>query len=457
MTKPDRIRRDGPVMVRIACLVALLLVAGVQLGLGAEKELSFHEALRAALDGNHEIRALRNVLSASGAEIGMARGRLLPKVGFEERATHTNNPTGVFSAKLNQERFSQTDFAIKDLNNPPATTDFQTLLTIEQPILAMDSFVGFAMAKKEHAAMRKEYDRKREEIVFKVAQTCLRMRTAREQTGVARKGLEDAREHARIAEARYRNEVGNYSEVLRARTATAEAEAQLVSREKELLVEKRWLGFLIGVAEPVAIDGPVVEVPLRSIEQYVGAALSRNDIRALEMRHQAAGDGVRRAQALYLPTVGVGGAYQFNDHETPFGSEGGSWRVAAVLRWDIFDGMNRQFEKMKAVSVAAETADRLTGLKRLASFRIHEAYLAIEEVRKREDLARSALMTAEEGKRLVKARFANSLSPFSDLLDVQLQLDRARAGVVTSEDAYQAAILQLSYESGTILGDLEVD
>jgi len=98
----------------------------------------------------------------------------------------------------------------------------------------------------------------------------------------------------------------------------------------------------------------------------------------------------------------------------------------AVLRWDLFDGTRREFERKKAHYQATEAGEQVNGLKQMVSFKIQEAFLTVEESRKHIELARAALETAEEGQRLVKGRFDNSLAPLTDLLSVQLNLDQAR-------------------------------
>jgi outer membrane protein TolC len=129
----------------------------------------------------------------------------------------------------------------------------------------------------------------------------------------------------------------------------------------------------------------------------------------------------------------------------------------ATLRWDFFDGANRESKRKKAHYQAAETAEQLNGLKRFISFKITEAYLAVDEAGKNADLSRSTVQTAEEGRRLVKARFENSLAPLVDLLDVQLSLDQARANLVLRENEFRLAVIRLSYESGTIIQDLNLE
>jgi outer membrane protein TolC len=146
-----------------------------------------------------------------------------------------------------------------------------------------------------------------------------------------------------------------------------------------------------------------------------------------------------------------------NDRSRIMGAEGESWWLMASLKWELFDGMSREYEKSKARFRLAETEEQLQELKKIVSFRVLEAYLGVEEAQKNAELSKAALATAEEGQRLVKSRFNNSLAPLIDLLDVQVSLDGARANVVMKENQYQLAIARLAYESGTIGQDINPD
>lgn len=440
------------------CIVVTLLLSAFSVTTVYGEELvTLRDAVRMAMDDNHELRALKNSLFAQHEAIGIARSFLLPRIYFEEQFTRTNNPPSVFAIKLNQKRFTVSDFAIDSLNNPPAINDFQTLFGFEQPIYSRKAYVGLGIAKKEYAAQSEEYRRKQEELAFKVVQGYLRVHTTKAYLGVSLKGLEDGREHLRIAEARYKARLGLYSDTLRAMTALTEAEQRLARTQKDHAVAKRWLGLLLGRSNPINIVNENVNTPFKDIEYYTGASLSRKDLRALQMRYENAKNSVKLAESQYLPTVGVGGSYQMNDHGRAFGSSGESWRLAAVLRWNLFDGTSREFEKSKALHKVNETEEYLKGLKKFISFKIYEAYLAVEEARKNVELSEAALKTAEEGQRLVKTRYENSLSPILDLLDVQLNLDRTRADVIARNNEYQVSIINLSYESGTIIQDLNME
>ncbi|OPX92809.1 MAG: Outer membrane protein TolC precursor [Syntrophorhabdus sp. PtaB.Bin006] len=441
-------------LLTVGCLLLMWITTGAR---GEGNALSLHDAIKTAMENNPEMRAMGSSLAAQKEDIGVARSSLLPRLTLEERALKTNNPPNVFMMKLNQERFSSSDFAIDKLNNPGPASDFQTLLSLDQPIFLRKAQVGFRMAKQEYAAKKEDYKRKREEIVVKVAQAYLRILTARAYIGVAQKSIDDAKEHSRVAELRYKAGLGLYSDALRAGTKVTEAEQNLVKAKKELAVAQRWLGLLLGTVEIVDVVETKLELPLRDIEYYTGAASSRRDISAMETRRENAKDNIKLAESAYFPTLGVRGAYQLNDHNRVFGSEGDSWLVMAYLKWDLFDGAGREFERRKAQHRAAETEQYLKGLRQFVSFKVHEAYLAVEEARKNVELSESSLATAEEGKRLVRTRFENDLSPIVDLLDVQLSLDHARANAVARRNDYHMAVINLGYESGTIVEDLQLE
>jgi outer membrane protein TolC len=199
------------------------------------------------------------------------------------------------------------------------------------------------------------------------------------------------------------------------------------------------------------------DITVMEMGYYTKASGYRKDIKSMELRSENAKKGIQLAEADFFPSVGIGGSYQLNDHRYPLGSEGDSWQVMAYLRWHLFDGMKWQYEKAKAKHHAVEMEEQLKGLKNFVSYRVYEAYLAVEEAKKNIEFSREALKTAEEGRRLVKIRYETAFSPIVDLLDAQVVNDRARVNLVARENEYRLAIINLAYESGTILADLKIE
>jgi len=158
-----------------------------------------------------------------------------------------------------------------------------------------------------------------------------------------------------------------------------------------------------------------------------------------------------------IPTLGVGSSYQLNDAEVPFGSDGESWQVFALFKWELYDGSKRSHEKQKAHYQIAETREQLARLMNGAAFQVFEAFLGVEEARKNSELAQSALATAEEGQRMVRIRYENSLSPLVDMLDAQVSLDQARTNKLMREKEQQLATLKLCFESGIIMQEMGIE
>jgi outer membrane protein len=421
------------------------------------RSMTIVEAVRTALCDNHELKAMKSSSYAREQDIGIARSYLLPKISVEGRYLRTNNPGYAFMSRLNQERIETQDFNPDTLNHPDAINDYQSSVTIEQPIFMKKAFVGLDMSKIEVRAKNEELKRKKEEIALQVVRSCLNLLSAKEYVRAARRGVEDAEEHLRIADLRYKNDLGQYADSLRVSTALTEARQKLNIAQKNVNLSRRGLGLLLATTEPLDIDDSPFNLPIKELSFYTKNVDTRSDLRAVELRDENARQNITKAEAGYFPYVGVSGTYQFNDHDQPLGSEGKSWQVMAFLRWELFDGTKREYERAKAKHQASEAREYLLAMKKGVSFKIYESYMNVEEAGKNVELAGEALKTAEEGARLMTLRYENGLSSMSDLLSVQSSLEQARAGFVVHSNAYKTALFTLSFESGTILRDLNIE
>jgi outer membrane protein len=414
------------------------------------REVTLTEAVSTALAESPRLRAARSGLGATRQGEGIARSRLLPRVTLEERFSRTDNPTMAFMAKLNQERFESRDFAVDRLNNPSGINDFQTSVSLEQPLFAPEAYVGMKMARTQSAAEALELEREKEAVTLAVVRSYLSVVSAREMVQAGEKGLQNAREHRRVAQAAYKAGLALYSDTLRTEVAVKQAEETLISARKSLSVAQRALGLAMGHREPVDAR-EARELKTRPLDEYLQAVRERADIQAMERRVSNARNGVRLTTARFLPTVGVGARYQLNDDDTPFGSDGDSYQVGAFLRWTAFEGALRIHQRAQAKHRLEEARERLEGMRMEAEFRVHEAYLSVQEARRSLALARARRELARENLRLVEARYGNALATVVDLLDAQAALDEARAGVVRMKNMYLQAEAELTFRSGLLL------
>src|SRR5664279_6504802 len=102
--------------------------------LWAQDSLSLREAVRISLQENKAIAGTTAGARASEARIAQARGGMLPKINYSESFARSDNPVFVFSSLLAQHQFGAENFSIGPLNRPDFLNNFQSQVTVDQPI-----------------------------------------------------------------------------------------------------------------------------------------------------------------------------------------------------------------------------------------------------------------------------------------------------------------------------------
>jgi outer membrane protein TolC len=439
-------RQYMKVLRRLPFLVLALLFT---FGSASGEMLTLEQAVRIALSDNPGLKSYRWTVEAEKENLNAAKGNLYPKFTIEERYQRTDNPTYGFMAKLNQERFTQADFAIDSLNNPDDISDFQTSIGFEQPLFVPGLYKGIGIAKNELGAQEAMFLMKKEGVILRVIQSFHKVQTAAEYAAAAREGIDDAREHRRLASLRYDAGTGLYSDVLRAEAAHKKAEALLVKAQGDREVARRSLGLLLGRTEPVDAADSTPHLTLHAVETYLGAALQREDLKALRLRYESSQEAVALEKSAFLPEIGLGGSYLMNDQNDPFSPEGESYLLMGFLKWNFFDA-SAYHKIKKAKAKVHESSENVVALEQEIQFRVHEAYTRIKEKEQTLALARAILEEAGEALRLVRARYENALAPMIDLLDTQVMLNTARAQLVEAENEYGNAMAVLYYQSGML-------
>jgi outer membrane protein TolC len=430
----------------IAALAIIFIVPGTVF---AEK-VTLAQAVEEAIRNNPMLKASQWQTVASEEKARETKRLYFPKLMVEERFLRTDNPTYAFMAKLNQERFTLQDFQIDRLNSPAEQNDFQTSITLQQPVFVPRLIYGIKASKKAAQAAEIEHQRTKETIVRETIKAYLRVQTARAYLQAAQKGLEDAKENLRIATLMYEKGLGLLSDKLRAASAVKDAERRVVRAEKNLALAQRALALMMGRKGPVDVEDDRPEFYLQDLSFYKTLYTERSDLKALRKKAEAAEAALKMERATFWPEIGIGGSYQLNDHDRPFGSEGQSYMVMAFLRWNLFDPtLGPRKHKAEAELNSVKKAIEAETLK--AGFDLERAYLEVKEREKALELTKAELASAEEALRLVRLRYQNSLSPIVDLLNAEAVTEAARAKVVKAENDYYEAMVELYYQAGILL------
>ena len=439
-------------------LICAVLFASVAAAGAETLKLSLKDALGMALENNSRIKAARFTSQAAAQGVQSANSRYLPALSFEETLMASNAPVNTFMMKLDEGRFTNDDFLIKNLNSPATTHNFKTALSLQQPLFVPSLSPLKEMAVKDAQKTELELEATREGIAFQTFRTYLEVQKAGARLMAADRAVVDARENMRLATVRTATGVGLRSDELRARTHLSSVEQLCISARNNVTLARMRLAQLIGLPEDASIgimgfSGHLSIAPLS--DQVLGNALqNRIEIRQSNTELEKSDAALRLARSEYLPTVGAFASYQLNAKDAPFTSDNDAWTAGVSLKWNLFDGFRRGSERKRALSGQSAAREMLESTTQEVRYQLKESYIRREEAAKRLEVTRHALLDAEETVRLLAKRYENSLATLVELLDAQTALNQARANLVESEAGYALAGGRIYYTAGTFVKEM---
>ena len=266
---------------------------------------------------------------------------------------------------------------------------------------------------------------------------------------------------ARDSERRVRAlfEVGSVSksDLLKAQVTTAQSELDSltadhnVTGQRILLAEQLGLGeaqlaeldSTLSAAAPV-VDGAVVLAEARA---------ARPDLRAAEADVRAAELAMRSAHWSRLPYLAATGSYVFDTRSQAKGepfpreSKGGA-SASLSLNLDIFDGLATDAGVASARARLLRAREARDALQRNLESEVHRVLLGYQEAIERTALASRTVESASENHNLVQQKYNVGSATILDLVDSQVQLQRAQSNLVSAMAAIRVAEAALDQVRG---------
>ena len=181
--------------MRRLTIICTLLVLSAATANAETLKLSIKDAINMGLENNNQIKAARFTSQATSQGIQNANSRYLPVVTFEESLVASNSPVNTFMMKLDEGRFTNSDFQINNLNSPSTTHDFKTALSIQQPLFVPSLSPMKELAVKEAKKSELQLEAAQQGIAFQVFQAYLEVQKFLAQSVAADKAVSDAREN----------------------------------------------------------------------------------------------------------------------------------------------------------------------------------------------------------------------------------------------------------------------
>ena len=447
--------RGGRVRRGLVWVLGLVAAGGVPTGGQESLRLPFGEARELALARNAQLRAGASDVDAARAAHLRAWAGLLPHISLSESAVRSNDAVGVFGTKLRQERFAQEDFALGALNRPGAINGFRTTLEVRQPLMDWGALYARRQAAEGVRGARAGLRRSRQAVVLETAEAYWALCLARAGLHSARRGVEEAEAFAGAAEARLRAETATRVDVLAGQARLAQRRARQAEADETLAAAEDRLTLVLGLGVATRLVGldslDALYEPKRGMntdERMVRRALGqRPDLEGQEAALAAAGKALGAAKAAFVPRLDAFARADL-DADAPFARQGESWSAGVVLRWDLFDGLDKVGALRQARARLERSEAERAWLAARVEREVRAARRAVDTARARVELGNVAHERAEEAWRISRKRYAQGLATAAEVLAAEAEASQARLGRLQALYGFNVALSALEFAMG---------
>jgi outer membrane protein TolC len=430
---------------------------GVRLGDGPTSLLRLIDF---ALDHRPETRAAWERARMAAAELGIARGAWYPVIGLEADFYYTREifPANGFALESDQValvpqialNYLLFDFGRREANDDAARAKlFAANLRFNRALQRTVQAVQVGYFRLDAALGRNEAALRNREL----AETVLEMVERQVTVGLA-----------------------TAPDLLLARQGLAQARFDLEATVAEILAARGDLLTACGVPANVPLE--IVRLTERDlpavleqrVEDVIDIALrGRPDLGAAIENVRSAAAEVRRAEAAFMPQVGLQGSVGYTwtefdtgtdkpipgSNTTDYPSDRTStpiWTVGVSGSWIIFEGYIRENAVRAARAKRRAAEAELEAIRLEAIGETWDAYFRVQAYRRQYDFGVALVESSEEAFEAVASAYREGLATITTLVQAERDLQTSNATFVDARADLLVAAADLAFAAGSELG-----
>jgi outer membrane protein len=429
--------------------------------LWAQDPLSLREAVHLAIRENKAIAGATAGLRASASRVAQARTGKLPKINYSESFTRSDNPVFVFSSLLTQHQFGAENFAIGPLNRPDFLNNFQSQLTVDQPIYDAGQTRNAVKSAGLAKEMTEEEQRRIQmEVISGTARAYYDAVLAAENLKSAEQAVRSAEADLKRAEAVRAAGMSTDVDVLSIRVHLAAVTEQGIDRAADVEIAKAALNDALGLPldTPHTLTTPLAALVLPDLalagNEFL-ASIGRPEARQAHVATLMAQTQVDGARDAMLPQVSFRGAFEA-DRQRFIDRGGVNWLASVGLRWNLFNGSADKARIAETVDLLkrADADERRTDS--AVRLQVRRAYAALKAAQQRIQVAQAAVAQAEESLRITQNRYEAGMNNVTDLLRTETAVLESRTRYLAAIHDQRVAATLLELAAGRLTADSEV-
>lgn len=384
------------------------------------KPLLLNDAITLALEQNRQIGLAKTAEKISLSQFKQTEAIWLPQVNLSYTGFTTNQPLNAFGFKLQQSQVQASDFNPATLNNPGATSNVMTQLSVQQPIFNPDMSYLRKAALKESEVYAFKTQRTKEAITLQVTNSYLQLEFAYEAVKVLQEALATVREIYRFTNDRYQQGLLQKSDLLQVEVQVKTVETNLAEANSQISNISDQLSQLMNTATGQMYTIQTVALPVTT-GFTDSVSTTRADIKAINTALSAYDLAIKSTQKSMLPRLNAFGNYQLNDQKL-FGFGANAYFAGIQLSWDIFKGNQAKNKAATQTLEKTKLQEQLQEQLQQGAVEIRKTKRQLEDTRFRISQQTTAAEQAEEALRIIRNRYNQGLVNTTDVLMAQSQL-----------------------------------
>jgi outer membrane protein TolC len=429
---------------KTSTLAFLIIVKAITTnGQSPIKSISLEDAIQAALQNNKQVVIAKTDEAIAKSNFNQTEAIWLPNVNLSHTAYTTNNPLNVFGFKLQQAGVNQADFNPTLLNNPSNFSNYNTQVSLQQPIVNVDALYMRKAAKAQVSIYEAQTQRTTEAIKMQVVQNYLNLEFSYQYEKVTAEGLKTIRSIYKFTKDRFDQGMMQKSDLLNVEVQVQAAELQNSQAKSQIENISDQLSVLMGAPKGIVYTTKAYAL-VNQTNSSDSVSSERSDIRALNAAVNSYEMAIKSTQMGWIPRLNGFANYNINDKSVTF--DGAKSYMAGVqLSWDIFKGnqLNRKVATQRLER--AKVQEQLNSQLEAGATEIRKTKRAIVDASYKIQQQTTSVQQSEEALRILQNRYEQGLISTNDILVAQTQLSQQKLLLAQAQLEQKSAINYLEF------------
>lgn len=403
---------------------------------------SFAETLENAwkigLQGDHLLKAAGQETRSRQADLAAAKGKRLPTVNLGAGYAILDNEPAAFAQTIQFTTADDQSLTYHAMVSLPLYTHFQ-----------ISSLIDAATANLKAGKIAEETTQQK--IKLKIAEAYMAILLTIQQANVAKSHEQSLAAHATDVKNLHDEGMVPVNDLLAAKVALANARQMTLQAQNRLDIARsaynRLLSrpldfkFKIETVTPNYPESNLSTLNEKARQNRPELAVLREQIGALKWQ-------AKSAKAASGPKVMLKSGYDYRENSHQLHE--GVWQAMVLASWDIFDGNVAKNKGLAFKAQSQSLIEQHQELESLILLQVRQAWLDIEESRKRIEVTKETLEQAEENLKVTRNRYKEGIGTNTEVLDAETLRTINYVNFDKAGNDATLAIIRLHYATGSL-------